>query len=159
MESSKKENLSIAEINHYEDIAANNQEASEILSDYFFDQASYHDFKNEELNKKALKYSQYAATGDPAGYCYRTGWMLSEGIGCNPSFRLARKYLEDAYFTGNWEGAALLSLMFRQRAESENLPQKEREYCLKEAASWHKSAEELHLKNIAEEPDFAIEED
>lgn len=147
------------DIETYENIAAHNQEASEILSDYFFDQASYHEFSDEELNKKALKYSGYAASGNPAGYSYRTGWLMSEGIGCKPSFRLARKYLEDAYFTGNWEGAALISMMFRERAEMENLPQKEREYCLKEAESWHKSAEELHLKTIAEEPDCSLEED
>lgn len=153
------DNLSEENIQHYEEIAAHDQNASEILSDYFFDKASFYEFQNEEYNKKALKYSEFAATGNPCGYSYRTGWLLAEGIGCKPSFRLAKKYLEDAYFTGNWEGAALISLMFSQRAQMEDLPQKERDYCLKEANSWHKSAEELHLKSIAEEIDCSLEED
>ena len=144
---------------HYEVIGKYSREASAKLSDYYYDYASYEDFKNEELNKKALEWSEMAASWDPAGYAYQTGCMLAEGVGCKPSFRLARKYLEDAYYCGQWEAAETIANLFQERADSDEYPDEERERCRKDAESWHASAEKLRLSQTAEEPDNSIEED
>lgn len=147
-------------IEHYEIIGKHNKEAAAKLSDYYYDYAEYKEFKDPELNEKALRWTEIAATDDPAGYAYRAGSMLAEGIGCKePAFRLARKYLEDAYYCGQWEAAEMIAMMFQERADSATTPANERERCRKEATSWQKSAEKLRLAQIANEPDPSQEED
>ena len=67
------------------------------------------------------------------------GWIHADGIGCNPSFRLARKYWEDAYEFGDWRAADGIASLFEEKLES--LPdtkgnESERNYCIKSISSW-----------------------
>lgn len=146
-------------IEHFEQAGEDDKEASAIVSDYYWDMAGRDDFADEAVNAKLFKWTQAAVNQDPYEYSIRYATLLAEGIGCNPSFRLARKYFEDAYYFGKWEGAAAIAALFEDRAADTSLPDDERKKCLHEAELWHKSAEKLRLEKIAEEPDPSVEED
>ena len=131
-------------VRHYETIADNNSEAAAKLSDYYWELRTFNavvpdEFKDDNLDAKIYKWTLKAVTSNPHDYSYRMGWIHADGIGCNPSFRLARKYWEDAYEFGDWRAADGIASLFEEKLES--LPdtkgnESERNYCIKSISSW-----------------------
>lgn len=117
------------------------------LADFYYQRAKLNGFANDEDNRKALQWVAEAANSNPYDYSYRYGLMLVRGIGCNPSFRLGVKYLEDAYDFGHCEAADALNVTYREQAEKEPDADR-RQYCLRSAARWHERAEKLRAQNI-----------
>lgn len=146
-------------IEHYEAIGEHNREAAGKLSDYYWDQMEYRAEPDEELEKKVYKWTMNAAEMNPHDYAFRMGWILEAGIGCKPSFRLARKYFEDSFDTGHWEGAEAISEMYKERYEDESYPADEREHCRKEMERWQRLAKRARENEYATEPDPSVEED
>ncbi|MDO4320876.1 MAG: hypothetical protein Q4C34_09920 [Bacteroidales bacterium] len=146
-------------IEHFEAIGDDDEDAAAILSDHYWDMANRLEFEDQGINDKLYHWTKAAVILRPSDYSMRYATLLAEGIGCKQSFRLARKYYEDAYYFGRWEGAEAIALLYEKRAAETGMNSEEREKRLHEAGLWHKSADELRLKQIAEDPDPAIEED
>lgn len=128
-------------LEHYEAIAEDNTEATSKLSDYYWDRAEAFGFQDEETNELCYKWSLAAVIKDPYNYSFRHASLLYRGVGCNPSFRLARKYYEDAYDFGMWEAAAAIADMYSNRALEEGRSEDEIEKCIKESVSWQRLAD------------------
>lgn len=117
------------------------------LADSHYNRAKSMKFADDEANRNALHWVAEAANSNPYDYSYRYGLMLVRGIGCNPSFRLGVKYLEDAYDFGQSKAADALAIAYREQAEKE--PQADRrQYCLRSSARWHERAKKLRAQNI-----------
>lgn len=124
-----------------------NAGTAEKLADSHYNRAKSMKFADDEANRNALHWVAEAANSNPYDYSYRYGLMLVRGIGCNPSFRLGVKYLEDAYDFGQSKAADALAIVYREQAEKE--PQADRrQYCLRSSARWHERAEKLRAQNI-----------
>ena len=152
-------------LEHFEAIADRNSDAAGELSDYYWNlwENGYAqtDEEIDALAHDVCKWTREAVRLNPHDYSYRMGCCYAEGIGCEPHFRLARKYWEDAYGFGEWWAADAIVALFEQRLESlgEDAPEAERVNCRKHIESWRKLARREQERQAASEPDPSVEED
>lgn len=147
MDSARGGDMDVA-VKHYETLASYNAEAAGRLSDYYWDQRTMNavvpeEFRDVDLETKIYKWTLQAVELNPHDYSFRMGWIHADGIGCNKSFRLARKYWEDAYEFGDPHAADAIVTLFEERlSEIPDTPDNadERAHCLKSIASWRKLA-------------------
>lgn len=122
---------------HYRAAAESDSvEAAEFLADYYDERAEWENFENEELNRNLYDCQRLAYELNPHDNARRYGLLLALGIGCRPSFRLARKCLEEDYAFGHPEGAAALAFIWKRRAADAGLPEGERACCAAQAKKW-----------------------
>lgn len=122
---------------HYRAAAESDSvEAAEFLADYYDERAEWENFENEELNRNLYDCQRLAYELNPHDNARRYGLLLALGIGCRPSFRLARKCLEEDYAFGHPEGAAALAFIWKRRAADAGLPKGERACCAAQAEKW-----------------------
>lgn len=142
---------------HYEAIGESDGEAACCLSDYYWDQLGVNpaipeEFRTENLEEKVYHWTLLAAEHNPHDYSYRMGWCHADGIGCNPAFRLARKYWEDAYESGDWRAAREIASLYEDRLA--NLPDdaddSERLCCEREITSWRRLATKARERQLRE---------
>lgn len=154
-------------VEHYEAIGEDNADAAGILNDYFWEQQTFNEvvpdeYRDPELEAKIYRWTLRAVTLNPHDYSYRIGWIHADGIGCNESFRLARKYWEDAYGFGDWRAADAIAVLFEERLEE--LPDTpanadERRNCQKQIDSWRRLAARTREREWSRDPDPSLEED
>lgn len=121
-------------IDNYKAIVKTNITAAERLVEYYWDRAYYADYEgdNSELFDSVVNAVELA----PADFSYEMAWLYNEGIGCERDFRMARKYLEDAYAMGDERAPELLSEIWQERADDTTLDSSERDLCRAQAKLW-----------------------
>ena len=140
-------------IDYYTMIGHDDPDAAEALSDYYYDMVAYNienDVYNEENGEKLYEWTLEAYRFNPHDYAYRMGRIYAEGIGCEPSFRLARKYYEDAYEFGVIDAADDIANLYQNRIDTNDLPADELARCRKEVESWHRIAERARARQSGE---------
>lgn len=132
-------------VGHYEAIGHDDAEAAGKLSDYYWellpdDLYVPDDERDRGLEAKVYEWTSEAVRLNPHDFSYRMGWCCADGIGCRPSFRLARKYFEDAYEFGDGRAAETIALLYEDRLADHELTEQEREHCTRCMESWRRLA-------------------
>lgn len=136
-------------VEHYEAIGHDNAEAAGKLSDYYWDRLPDNLFVPEEARDRALEAKVYEWTAEavrlnPHDFSSRMGWCFADGIGCEPSFRMARKYFEDAHGFGDRHAAGTLAVLYEDRLSQPGLSDSERKHCEDCMARWRRVAGEAN---------------
>lgn len=131
-------------VEHYEAVADNNAYAASALCDYYwgFCDALPEDETDEELMKKVFHWTYKAYDLNPEDYAYQLGCVYEEGIGCKPSFAMAKKYFEEAYGYGDQLAADALVDILEDRLSRPGLTKSERMEYNEELAKWRKISNE-----------------
>lgn len=149
-------------VEYLEQIAEDDAEAAERLSDYYWD-IGIPDYPDDERAEDLFRWTKKAVELDEEDeeFLYRLGWLYADGIGCEKSFLLALKYFGLAYFAGDWRGAESIANLIQDKLEEEDTgltPEEEYEFQA-DIAKWRQRAASLKAESDAEEPDPSIEED
>ncbi|MDE7346398.1 MAG: hypothetical protein K2N48_06630 [Muribaculaceae bacterium] len=149
-------------IEYLEQIAEEDAEAAEKLSDYYWDIVMPDYIDDTERTEALFRWTKTAARLDEEDeeYLYRLGWLYADGIGCGKSFWLALKYFGEAYFAGDWRGAeSIANLLEEQLDEDHNLTPEEKTEFRTDIQKWRRRAEALKAESDTEDYDPSIEED
>lgn len=150
-------------VEYLEQIAEEDAEAAERLSDYYWDIVMPAHTDDTECAEALFRWTKKAVELDEENedLLYRLGWLYADGVGCGKSFWLALKYFGEAYFAGDWRGATSIANLLEEKLEEEDtdLTQEELKDFRADIEKWRKRADTLKEESDMEEPDTAIEED
>lgn len=148
-------------VEYLEQIAEDDAEAAERLSDYYWD-IVIPDYPDDERAEDLFRWTKKAVELDEEDeeYLYRLGWLYADGIGCEKSFWLALKYFGLAYFAGDWRGAESIANLLEERLdEVHDLSPEEVKEFRTDIDGWRRKAKTMKDEEDTEEPDPSIEED
>lgn len=148
-------------VEYLEQIAEDDAEAAERLSDYYWD-IVIPDYPDDERAEDLFRWTKKAVELDEEDeeYLYRLGWLYADGIGCEKSFWLALKYFGLAYFAGDWRGAESIANLLEERLdEGHDLSPEEVKEFRTDIDGWRRKAKTMKDEEDTEEPDPSIEED
>lgn len=148
-------------VEYLEQIAEDDAEAAERLSDYYWD-IVIPDYPDDERAEDLFRWTKKAVELDEEDeeYLYRLGWLYADGIGCEKSFWLALKYFGLAYFAGDWRGAeSIANLLEELLDEGHDLSPEEVKEFRTDIDGWRRKAKTMKDEEDTEEPDPSIEED
>lgn len=148
-------------VEYLEQIAEDDAEAAERLSDYYWD-IVIPDYPDDERAEDLFRWTKKAVELDEEDeeFLYRLGWLYADGIGCEKSFWLALKYFGLAYFAGDWRGAESIANLLEERLdEGHDLSPEEVKEFRTDIDGWRRKAKTMKDEEDTEEPDPSIEED
>lgn len=148
-------------VEYLEQIAEDDAEAAERLSDYYWD-IVIPDYPDDERAEDLFRWTKKAVELDEENeeFLYRLGWLYADGIGCEKSFWLALKYFGLAYFAGDWRGAESIANLLEERLdEGHDLSPEEVKEFRTDIDGWRRKAKTMKDEEDTEEPDPSIEED
>lgn len=131
-------------VEHYEAIADTYANAAGALCDYYwgFCEAMPEDENDEELLKKVNHWTHKAYELNPEDYAYQLGCVYEDGIGCKPSFEMAKKFFEEAYGYGDSLAAEAMTDILEDRLSRPGLTDSERELFKEELSKWQKISDD-----------------
>lgn len=147
-------------VEHYEAVAETNSEAAGRLSDYFWNLVMPEYLEDTEWLSKLFKWTTVAARLNPEDYSYRLGWLYADGLGCEQDRNKAVEHFSEAYENDDWRGAKAVAKVYEEYLEENpDLDETERKEFEDEIAEWNRLGDEMHSEQLANNPDYCIEED